>query len=233
MKAQEIIVEGTTKKIFKTEQSDQLIMEFLDILPQSSNKKLTIKGKGEINASIVTFLFEYLGSYNVPTHFIRQLDGKSIAVKKLEMFPMYMSVWNIATDNLAKRLGLKDGTILETPILELYLKNSKLKNPLINDYHAFALGLCDRAEMSAIVRITTKVNAVLKSFFYRKKLTLVNFSLEFGKGGSQVLLGDEISPDNFTVWDTLDGDKLEKGSFLITPETAKQIYPKLQNRLLK
>ncbi|MEJ2633979.1 MAG: phosphoribosylaminoimidazolesuccinocarboxamide synthase [Calditrichia bacterium] len=233
MKIQETLAEGKTKKIYATDETDQLIMEFLDVIPQETSKKATLKGKGAINAAISAYLFDYLGSYNVPTHFIKQLDDNSLVVKKLDMIPFKMVIWNLACDSLAKRLGLKDGTVLETPVLELYLKNAKLKNPLINDYHAYALGLCDRSEMGSIVRIATKVNAVLKSFFYRKKLTLANFELEFGKSGSQVLMGDELSPDTFTVWDDVDTDKMDKKPFQITPEAAKTVYPKLHERLLK
>ncbi len=233
MKIQETLAEGKTKKLYTTDQNDQLIMEFLDVLPQDSGKKSTLKGKGAINTAISAYLFEYLDSYNVPTHYVRKLDNTSLAVKKLEMIPLKMMVWNMATDSLAKRLGLKDGTDLETPVLELYLKNDKLKNPLINDYHAYALGICERSDMNSVTRIATKINAVLKSFFFRKNLVLANFSLEFGKSGSQVLLGDEISPDTFTIFDRTDGEKIDKKAFQIKADTAKDVYPKLKDRLLQ
>ncbi len=233
MKVQEKFVEGRTKSLYPTDQNDHLLMEFSDTLPFETGKKSTIKGKGIINSEISSFLFGYLQSYNVPTHFIKRIDDKSSLVKKLSMIPLQMLIWNTATGSLSKRLGIADGTILETPVLEYYLKDAKLKNPMINDYHAYALGLCDRNDMSAVVRIGTKVNAVLKSFFQRKNLALVNFTLEFGKSGHQVMLGDEISPDTFNVWGINKDGKFDKKTFHLSAETAKQLYPKLQEIILK
>ncbi|MFZ0392076.1 MAG: phosphoribosylaminoimidazolesuccinocarboxamide synthase, partial [Calditrichia bacterium] len=164
--------------------------------------------------------------------FISQEDDNQLLVKKVEMIPIKVMLWNFAAQSLAKRLGLKEGTELESPVLELYLKNSKLKEPMINDYHAFALGLCDRSEMSAIVRITTKINAVLKSYFARKNLQLLKFQLEFGRLNNQIILADEISPDVLDLWDVSDGNKPDKKSLNVSKENAKDIYNKIKERVL-
>jgi len=228
----EILVEGKTKKLYTVKEQNQLVMEFLNTLKGDSKQKDTLKGKGAINTEISAFMFEYLASYNVPTHYIRKLDEKSLLVKKLDMIPIRLVIWNIATGNLAKRIGFKDGTILETPVLELYLKNTKLRNPFINDYHAYTLGLCDRNEMDVIIRIGSKVNAVLKSFFARKKLSLAYFSLEFGRYENQIMLGDEISPDTFSIWEVTEDGKLNKKTFEMTPATARTVLPKLKDIIL-
>ncbi len=233
MKGQEKYAEGRTKTLYIADQGEQLLMEFTDSLPFQSGKKSTLKGKGAINSEITSYLFGYLQSYNVPTHYIKKADDKTLLVKKLSMIPIEMLIWNTATGSLSKKLGISDGTQLETPVLEYYLKDEKLKNPMINDYHAYALGLCDRSDMSAIVRIGTKVNAVLRSFFQRKNLLLVNFTLEFGKAGNQVMLADEISPDTMTVWDIENEEKPDKKMYQLTADTAKQVYPKLQEIILK
>lgn len=233
MKAQEIVAEGKTKKLLKSDQDDQLLMEFSDAVPSETKKKLSVRGKKTINNNIASYFFEYLQSYNVPTHYIKKVDDKSLMVKKLSMIPIELLIWNIATDGLSKRLGLPDGTLLETPVLEFYLKDEKLKKPLINEYHAYALGLCDRNDMSAILRIATKANAVLKSFFQRKGLNLVNFKLEFGRTPTQVVLGDEITPDTFTVWRKEESGKFDKESYVIGSDSAKAVYTKLEEIILK
>lgn len=233
VKAQDLFVEGESKKLLKGDQEDQLVMEFLDTVPTDAKKKLTVRGKKLINTKISGYFFEYLLSYNVPTHYIKKIDDKSLLVKKLQMIPVELIIWNIATNGLSKRLGLVDGTTLESPVLEFYLKNEKLKNPLINEYHAYALGLCDRNDMSAILRIATKTNAVLRSFFQRKNLILVNFKLEFGKLGGQIILGDEITPDTFTVWGQIEENKIDKKGFVIIPENAKEVYSKIEAILLQ
>jgi len=233
VKIKETFLEGKTKKLYTTDDPEQLIMEFLDVLPQSvSTKGEKVKGKGAINAEITAYLFQYLTSYNVPTHFVRKLDEKSILVRKASMFNLKMVIWNYASGTLSKRLGLKDGTQLETPVLELYLKNAKLKYPLINDYHAYALGLCERNDMNLMIRIGTKVNAVLKSFFLRKQMTLAHFTMEFGKVGNQVVLADEISPDTFTLWENKPDGTLDRKAFELTAATAKTVYPALKERLI-
>jgi phosphoribosylaminoimidazole-succinocarboxamide synthase len=104
---------------------------------------------------------------------------------------------------------------------------------MINEYHAYALGLCDRNDMNSIIRIGTKVNAVLRSFFQRKNLTLVHFTLEFGKTNTQVMLGDEITPDNFNVWQTTEDGKYDKKSYHVSADNAKEVYPKLKDIILK
>ena len=233
MKTSEKLVEGRTKILYKSEQEGQLLMEFLDTLPLDTPRKTSLKGKGAINAEITSYVFEYLHSYNVPTHFIKRPSDKILQVKKLQMIPLQMLIWNIATAILSKRLGIAEGTVLETPVIEFYLKDAKLKNPMINDYHAYALGLCDRNDMGAVIRIGTKTNAVLRSYFQRKNLSLVNFTLEFGKLGNQVMIGDEISPDTFNIWGISPDGKLDKKSYIITSENAKQVYHKLQEMFLK
>ena len=233
MKGQEKFSEGKTKILYKTDQEEQLLMEFLDTLPFESSKKASIKEKGKINSELTAYLFEYLHSYNVPTHYLKKADAKNILVKKLNMIPIQMIIWNFATGVLSKKLGISEGTSLETPVIEFYLKDAKLKNPMINDYHAYALGLCDRNDMSAIIRIGTKINAVLRSFFQRKNLSLVQFTLEFGKSGNQVMLGDEITPDTFLLWMMQEDGKFDKKTFTLTADNAKQVYSKLHETLLK
>ncbi|UCF63231.1 MAG: phosphoribosylaminoimidazolesuccinocarboxamide synthase [bacterium] len=233
MKGQEKFTEGKTKILYKTDQEEQLLMEFLDTLPFESSKKVSVKEKGKINSDLTAYLFEYLHSYNVPTHYLKKVDAKNILVKKLNMIPIQMIIWNIATGVLSKKLGISEGTSLETPVIEFYLKDAKLKNPMINDYHAYALGLCDRNDMSAIIRIGTKINAVLRSFFQRKNLSLVQFTLEFGKSGNQVMLGDEITPDTILLWMLQEDGKFDKKTFTLTAENAKQVYSRLHETLLK
>lgn len=211
MDIKEVIAEGSTKKVYATNQSDQVVIEFLDTLPLTvSKQKEKVKGKAEINNAVCAHLFEYLESYNVPTHFIKTQNDKSFVAKKLDMIPIAIVVYNVATQDLAKRLHLDTGTVLEFPIVEMYYKDEKRTLPMINEYHAYALGLCDRKEMTNISRIATKVNAVLKSFFERKKLKLVSFQIEFGRTQGQVILGDEVSLDSLTLWPINEDGKLEK-----------------------
>ena len=57
-------------------------------------------------------------------------------------------------------------------------------------------------DLESIINLTLKINEILKSFFKNIQLQLVDFKLEFGYDfKDNILLGDEISPDNCRLWD--------------------------------
>lgn len=231
MEIKDVLVDGKTKKVYNTDQSDQVIIEYKDTLPAKFEpKKKSAKGKGELACAISAFLFEYLENYNVPTHFLRRRDNTSIEAKKLDMIPITVHIWNLATNNLASRFGLEEGQPLEYPIIEFYLKNVELNNPMINEYHAYALGLCDRKEYTNLLRIATKVNAVLKSFFDRKQLKLASLQLEFGRSGHQVVLGDDMSPDTLELWAVNEDGSYRDLGYRGMKDLS--IYQEIKNRIL-
>ncbi len=234
MEIKELLVEGSTKKVYATDQTDQVIIEFQDTLPPwLSKKKEKVAGKGAINNGISSFLFEYLNSYNVPTHFIRKLDEKSFAARRLEMLPMFFHIWNIAGEDLAIRFRLEPLQPLEYPIIEIYYKNPDLGNPMINEYHAYALGLCDRSEMTQITRIATKVNAVLKSYFQRHRMRLGDFRMEFGRAQNQILLADEISADTMSLFAVDEkGQITDPKKFVITGSRKLDVYQQIQEHVV-
>jgi len=92
----------------------------------------------------------------------------------------------------------------------MYFKDKKKQLLMINEYHAYALGLCERKEMTNILRIATKVNAVLKSFFDRRKMKLISFRLEFGRSHGQIVVADEVSLDTLDLWSVNPDGSFEK-----------------------
>jgi len=208
----ELLIDDATKKVYATNQSDQVIVAFNDV-PAGRSKKKDLPDVAATNNGVSSYLFEYLESYNVPTYFVRKLDDKSFLAKKSEYIPIIVSIYNVASKSLAERFDIEEGKLLEFPIVEMYFKDEKQSNPMINEYHAYALGICERKEMTSVVRIATKVNAVLKSFFDRKKIKLINFQLQFSRLNNQILLADELSLDTINLW------KIEEnGSFKKYPE---------------
>jgi len=228
----ELLYEGDGEKIFATDQEDQVVFEFNDYVSSSgSGKKEKVKGKAEANNAINCSLFEYLESYNVPTHFIQKVNDKSFLAKRTTSIPIIISVWNIATGDLAKRFAIENGKTLEYPVVEMFLKDEKLKMPMISEYHAYALGLCDRKSIGNILKISTKINAVLKSYFDRKNLKLVNFKIEFGQLGNQILLGDSLTSDSMTIWTVNESGKFEK--FKSKDSNKSDIYNQLRALIAK
>ncbi len=234
MEKKELLYEGKAKRLYITEDPSILVQEFKDDASAFDGvKKSKIAGKGECNCSISTVLFEYLESYHISTHFVKRLSPTEMAVKKVDIIPVEVVMRNIATGSLVKRLPFKEGKNLNYPIFELYLKNDELGDPLINEYHAFALDLCKPEEVRAMFRLTAKVNAILKAFFERRGLVLVDFKLEFGHCGDELVLADEISPDTCRIWDRKTHKKLDKDRFRFdiggVVEAYKEVLARISN----
>ncbi|MEL6821187.1 MAG: phosphoribosylaminoimidazolesuccinocarboxamide synthase [Calditrichota bacterium] len=229
MEIKDIIAQGAVKKVYATNNAEQAVVEFSDTVLANGKKKSSISGKAEVNNAVSAYMFEYLESYNVPTHFSKILDNKSFVANRLDMIPIVIAVYNLASAELAERFGIEEGKMLEFPIVEMYFKDEKNERPMINEYHAYALGLCDRKDMTSIMRIATKVNAVLKSFFGRRKLQLVSFELEFGSQNGQVMLADEVSLDTMRLWPLK-----ENGSFDRIDESKKtiKVMEELKSRIV-
>lgn len=229
MEIKDIIAQGAVKKVYATNNAEQAVVEFSDTVLANGKKKSSVSGKAEVNNAVSAYMFEYLESYNVPTHFSKLLDNKSFVAKRLDMIPIVIAVYNLASAELAERFSIEEGKMLEFPIVEMYFKDETNERPMINEYHAYALGLCDRKDMTSITRIATKVNAVLKSFFGRRKLQLVSFELEFGRQNGQVMLADEVSLDTMRLWPLK-----ENGSFDRIDESKKtiKVMEELKSRII-
>ncbi|HDL17890.1 MAG TPA: phosphoribosylaminoimidazolesuccinocarboxamide synthase [Bacteroidetes bacterium] len=234
MKKAKLFYEGKAKKMFKTDDADFLIIEFKDdTTALDGKKKGVIKDKGIVNNKISSYLFNFLDSYHIPTHFMEALSDREMLVKRLEMIPIEIIVRNIATGSLCTKYGCLEGEDLKYPILEFYLKNDDLNDPMMNEYHAAAFGLATPEEMRTVVRYATKVNAILKSFFIRRKVRLVDFKLEFGRFQDDLVLGDEISPDTCRFWDLETGEEMDKDRFRKDMGKVREAYQEMLRRVLK
>jgi phosphoribosylaminoimidazole-succinocarboxamide synthase len=190
------IFEGKSKKVYETEGENEIVLEFKDDARDAKGyKKGSIKGKGVANNHISSFLLKFLDSYHIPTHFVKEISEKEMLVRKMEMIPVVVLVRNFAAGALAKRFGVPEGKELECPLVEYYLKDGDRDDPMINESHLISFGHATSEEMREIHRLASKINAVLKAFFRRRQLNLVDLKLEFGRCRGRILLGDEISLD--------------------------------------
>ncbi len=229
----ELLYEGKAKKVFLTSEEDKLIQEFKDDATAfDGTKKGNISKKGEINNAISAFLFEYLENYHIPTHFLEKLSAREMLIRKLDIIPIEVVLRNIAAGSLCARYKIQEGEEMRYPILEYYLKNDELHDPMINEYHAYAFGYATPDETKVINRIASKVNAILKSFFDRRGLVLVDFKLEFGKAGTEIFLADEISPDTCRIWDKKTKKKMDKDRFRHDMGGVEKAYQELRDRII-
>lgn len=224
--------EGKAKKVYATDNPDEFLVYFKDDATAFNGvKKGTIVNKGVLNNKISTFFFELLGKHGIPHHFIRQVSDREMLVKKLDILLIEVVVRNIAAGSLAKRIGWEEGRKLPSPVVELYYKNDDLGDPLINEYHAKAMGLANDEQLKAIQEYGLKINEVLSSYLKGKKLELIDFKLEFGLHKGELLLGDEISPDTCRFWDSETGQKLDKDRFRRDLGDVEGAYKEVLQRL--
>ncbi|NTW56040.1 MAG: phosphoribosylaminoimidazolesuccinocarboxamide synthase [Chlorobiaceae bacterium] len=233
MKKTTLLHEGKAKKVFLTENNDLVIQEFKDDATAFNNKKKgTIAEKGVVNNAISCKLFTLLEEQGVRTHLVEKLSDRDMLCKRLDIIKVEVVVRNIAAGSLVKRYGFTEGTVLEQPIVEFYLKNDDLDDPLMNESHAVALGVASLEELAVLKSRAEAINAVLKEFFAERKLMLVDFKLEFGRHDGGILLGDEISPDTCRLWDLETKEKLDKDRFRFDLGGVEDAYSEVQRRVL-
>ena len=216
MEKRELLYEGKAKKLYLTDDDNLVISEFKDDLTAfNGEKKSSEAGKGALNNKISTELFKLLEENGIPTHFVKMIDDNHMLHKKVDVIMIEVIVRNIATGSLTRNLGIEDGTVLPFTLVEFDYKNDELGDPKLNDQHALILGLVDfQDELDKLRRMARQVNDILKPYFAQKGLNLVDFKLEFGKDkDGNIILVDEISPDNCRFWDIESGEKMDKDRF--------------------
>ena len=228
------IYEGKAKKVYTTENPDEVIIYYKDDATAFNNlKKGTIVNKGILNHKITTKIFKYLEDNQIPTHLIKTIDERSQLCKKVEIIPLEVIVRNTLAGSTAKLLGIEEGYELKTPIFEICYKKDELKDPLINDYHAIALGIATREELDRIYELTKKINLLLIDFFKEVGIKLVDFKIEFGKDkDNNIILADEISPDSCRLWDIKTNEKMDKDRFRRDLGNVEEAYIEVLNRIL-
>ena len=199
----ELIYEGKAKKVFCHNDSDKVILEFKDDATAfNALKKAKFEGKGKLNCLISAKIFELLLKNNIPNHFIELKNENTMITQKIKIIPLEIVLRNTAYGSLCKQTTIKSGTLLAKPLIDIYLKNDELNDPLITKDRIELMDILSSKDLDLIMDLTLKINEILKSFFENIKLQLVDFKLEFGYNkNNQIVLGDEISPDNCRLWD--------------------------------
>lgn len=215
MLEKELMYEGKAKKVYRTDNPDEVIVSYKDDASAFNRKKLgTIVGKGVVNNRMSNHFFQILEKQGIPTHFIKELSERDTIVKKVEIIPIEVIIRNVAAGSMARRLGLKEGHELKHSTIEFSYKADELDDPLMADSYITALNLCSAEELNQIIDMTFKVNEVLKAELIKVGIKLVDFKLEFGwTSERQIVLADEISPDTCRFWDAETNKKLDKDRF--------------------
>ena len=198
------LYEGKAKKLFATENTEVLWVEYLDQATAGNGaRKAQIKGKGRLNNRITAVIFNELAYRGIASHFISQISDTEQLVRRMEMFPLEIIMRNIAAGSFARRYGREEGNLLSRPVLELCLKDDTLGDPFINTDDAIALDLATRDQLDIISAKAREINHALTAIFNDINVTLVDFKVEMGRtSDGTILLADEITPDTCRLWDT-------------------------------
>ena len=234
MQKTEMLYEGKAKKVYATENPELYIVSYKDDATAFNGlKKGTIAGKGVINNRVTNYMMQMLEKNGVPTHFVEEISDSETVVKKVQIVPLEVIIRNISAGSFSKRYGVDEGIVFEQPTIEFSYKNDDLGDPLINEYHALALKLATREEIDTIKALAFKTNELMKDFFKKINVDLVDFKLEFGRlSDGTIVLADEFSPDTCRFWDSRTHEKLDKDRFRRDLGNVEGAYQEMMRRIL-
>ena len=232
MEKGEKLYEGKAKILYSTSDPDLVIQYFKDDATAfNAQKKGTVADKGVFNNKISTKMFEFLGSQGIKTHFVESLNDREMLCKSCEIVLIEVIMRNKAAGSLCKMTGLEEGTPLETPVFECCYKKDEFGDPLINEYHIKALNLATDEELAVIKDYAFKINELMKQFFDKLNLELIDFKLEFGRHQGEIILADEISPDTCRFWEKGTGKKMDKDRFRHDLGNIEEAYQEVLTRV--
>lgn len=236
---QEKLYEGKAKILYPTDDPDIYLASYKDDATAfNAQKRGQIKGKGEINCTIASSLFQWLELLGISTHYIDQPAANQMRVRAVRIIPLEVVVRNIAAGSLCKQTGLPEGKILPFPLVEYYLKDDALGDPLLTRERILLLEVATSEQLEQLQQLALQINQHLINFFAQCSITLVDFKLEFGLDSAQTIrLADEISPDTCRLWDYNETDQeariLDKDRFRRDLGKIEDAYQDVQQRVLK
>lgn len=227
-----VVYRGKAKTLHTTADPDRLILEFRDDASAFNGRRVeALAGKGAINNQINHFVMQQLQAAGIVTQLERLLSADHALVKKLTMLPVECVVRNRAAGALCRRLAIAEGQVLNPPLFELFLKNDALDDPLINEFYGYTFGWITPEQYEQMKQLSFQINALLVPLFEQADLLLVDYKLEFGLLRGELVLGDEISPDNCRLWDKKSGNKLDKDRFRQELGHVVESYREIAQRL--
>lgn len=232
MHKREQLYEGKAKKVYATDDERFYVIEYKDDATAfNGEKRGTIAGKGVVNNRMSNILFRMLEANGVETHFVEELSDRETVVKAVTIVPLEVIVRNVAAGSFSKRFGVEEGTELKSPTLEYCLKDDRLGDPMINDSQILALGVATEEELRTMSAAAFRVNALLRDYFARIGVRLVDFKIELGRYEGRIVLADEISPDTCRFWDAKTNRKLDKDRFRRDLGDVEEVYREMLKRV--
>ena len=209
---------------------------FKNSLTAFNGKKFEeMEGKGEVNCSIASLIFEHLSEKGLESHFVQRLGPREVVARRTEVIPLEVVVRNWLAGSTAKKFGRREGEKLDRPLVEFYYKDDGLNDPFVSDEQIKVLGLVKNTDVLSVLKEKAlEVNSILLDVFHKCSIHLVDFKLEYGvTPGGKVLLVDEITPDSCRLWEFETLKKLDKDRFRrdlgFVMESYQEVYKRLQS----
>ena len=234
MKQGDLVYSGKAKSLFRTDTDGELLVKFRDdITAFDGGKKDVLTEKGSLNAKVSARLFSLLEEHRIQTHFIGSLDDSSMLVRELEMIPLEVIVRNIAAGSMVRNYPVREGTLLDPPVIVIDYKDDSRHDPMLNDDLILALKILSGEELQRLKELALRVNIVLSRFFEARGIILVDFKLEFGRYKGEILVGDEISMDSMRLWDARTKGSLDKDVYRFEKGDVLAVYRQVAEKVLK
>ena len=221
----QLIEEKEGKSFYHSERPDLIIQEFKDYSTNGVSEHA--QELSELRNEISSYLFEYIEGFRIPTRFVSKMSTTAMVVKRTEMMPLIVRVYNSN-----KRFGMKSSAALEFPVIEHYYTGGRRGPQWFNEYHAYAFNLMVPEEYKQVNRLASKVNAVLRGLCDRRELYVASLQLAFGKYKDQIVLGDELSPLTCHFWDVAKKDRIDQDKFLPDQGSASEAFRELYGRFM-
>jgi phosphoribosylaminoimidazole-succinocarboxamide synthase len=233
MKQVDLLYTGKAKSVYRTDDPGVYIMRFRDdITAFDGGKKDTLGGKGRYNAEVSAFFFRYLEENGIPTHYLESIEPVAFAVRGLTMIALEVIVRNVAAGSIVRNYPFKEGERLDPPVIIIDYKSDAHHDPMLNDDLIYALGLATPEELDQIKAMALVINKVLGEYLDARGITLVDFKIEFGRDGTEIVLGDEISMDSMRLWDKETGASLDKDVYRFNKGDVMETYAGVAKRIL-
>jgi len=230
------VYEGKAKVLYEGPEPGTLVQYFKDDASTDNNKRQgVITGKGVLNNRISEYIMTRLNEIGVPTHFVRRLNMREQLIRELEIIQIDVIVRNVAAGSFSERLGIPEGTPLPRSIIEYRYKSDELHDPFVTEEHITAFGWANTQDIDDMLALALRVNDFLSGLFFSIGIRLVDFRLEFGRlytdDDIQIVIADEISPDNCRLWDMATGERMDKDRFRRGLGAVEEGYQEVARRL--
>ncbi|MCQ2096086.1 MAG: phosphoribosylaminoimidazolesuccinocarboxamide synthase [Bacteroidaceae bacterium] len=215
MQKGELLFNGNEKKIYSTDNPDEVLLHFTDVMTCYHNvKRAKLVNKGKLTSQISALLLKYLSDAGINTHFIAQVGERDQLCRRVTNLPIVFVARNRVAGDMERRFRWEGGERLPITVIDMYLNDGKLGDPLVNDYHIMALGIMTQEELNEVHAIILKANDLISGLCSDAGLELVDLQLEFGRtADGTIIISDEISPDTCRFWDKDTGTRLDKDRF--------------------